>query len=77
MSINWDPKMQSSIRKRNCVKFARNFTIAALGALALATMTACAPEVGSEKWCAQMKEKPKKDWTAQEAADYTKHCVFE
>jgi len=23
-----------------------------------------------------MKEKPKKDWTASEAADYTKHCVF-
>ena len=37
---------------------------------------ACAPEVGSEKWCAQMKEKPKGDWTATEAKDYTKHCLF-
>jgi len=24
-----------------------------------------------------MKEKPKSDWTASEAGDYAKHCVFE
>lgn len=36
----------------------------------------CSPEVGSDEWCKDMKEKPKKDWTASEAADYTKHCVF-
>jgi hypothetical protein len=39
-------------------------------------LTACEPEVGSEKWCAKMKEKPKGDWTATEAGDYTKHCIF-
>ncbi|WP_448563523.1 DUF3012 domain-containing protein [Thalassotalea ganghwensis] len=39
-------------------------------------LTACSPEVGSEKWCEKLKEKPKGDWTANEAADYTKHCVF-
>jgi len=44
---------------------------------AAASLSACAPEVGSDKWCAKMKEKPKKDWTAQEAGDYAKHCVFE
>ena len=44
--------------------------------IALNLLTACSPEVGSEKWCAQMKEKPKGDWTANEAADYTKHCLF-
>ncbi len=38
--------------------------------------TACAPEVGSEDWCKQLKEKPKGDWTATEAKDYTKHCIF-
>jgi len=59
------------------VKLAKSISIATLLTIALTTMTACAPEVGSEKWCAKMKEKPKKDWTAQEAADYTKHCVFE
>lgn len=42
----------------------------------LIILTACAPEVGSDKWCAQMKDKPKGDWTANEAADYTKHCLF-
>jgi len=36
----------------------------------------CSPEVGSEAWCKQMKEKPKADWTANEAAEYAKSCVF-
>ena len=36
----------------------------------------CSPEVGSDEWCKDMKEKPKKDWTASEVADYTKHCIF-
>lgn len=44
--------------------------------MALLTLSACAPEVGSEKWCAQTKEKPKGDWTVNEATDYTKHCLF-
>ncbi|MFD2166465.1 DUF3012 domain-containing protein [Thalassotalea euphylliae] len=44
--------------------------------MAVFTLAACAPEVGSEKWCAAMKEKPKGDWTANEASDYAKHCVF-
>ncbi|NKF49225.1 DUF3012 domain-containing protein [Shewanella sp. WXL01] len=39
-------------------------------------LAACAPEVGSEAWCKDMKEKPKGDWTANEAADFAKHCVF-
>ncbi len=44
--------------------------------ISLLLLSACAPEVGSEKWCAQMKEKPKGDWTANEVADFTKHCLF-
>ena len=40
------------------------------------SLTACAPEVGSEKWCAQMKEQPKGDWTVNEAGEYAKNCVF-
>lgn len=39
-------------------------------------LTACSPEVGSEEWCADMKEKPKGDWTANEAADFAKHCIL-
>ena len=39
-------------------------------------LAGCAPEVGSEKWCAAMKEKPKGEWTANEAGEFTKHCLF-
>ncbi len=38
--------------------------------------SACTPEVGSEKWCEMMKEKPKGEWTANETGSYTKHCLF-
>lgn len=40
-------------------------------------LAACAPEVGSARWCEQMDEKEKGDWTANEATDYLKHCIFE
>ena len=36
----------------------------------------CSAEVGSKEWCADLKEKPKGDWTANEATDFTKHCIF-
>ncbi len=36
----------------------------------------CAPEVGSERWCENLKEKPKGDWTANEATAYARHCLF-
>lgn len=45
--------------------------------LAFTGLAACAPEVGSAKWCKQMKEKPKGDWTANEAKDYLKSCILE
>ena len=44
--------------------------------LILAGVAGCTPEVGSEKWCTMMAEKPKGDWSANEAADYAKHCIF-
>lgn len=40
------------------------------------TLTACAPEVGSDAWCKKMKETPSGDWSANEATDFAKHCVF-
>lgn len=40
-------------------------------------ITACEPEVGSEAWCENMDETPKGDWTANQAADYARHCLFE
>ncbi|MDH4101098.1 MAG: DUF3012 domain-containing protein, partial [Nitrospirota bacterium] len=42
----------------------------------LAAGVACAPAPGTEAWCNKMKEKPKGEWTANEAADYAKHCVL-
>lgn len=42
----------------------------------LSVVTACSPEVGSDEWCVMMKEKPKGDWTANEAGDYAQHCLL-
>ena len=39
-------------------------------------MAGCSPEVGSEAWCEDMKDKPRKEWSASDAADYAKHCLF-
>ena len=39
-------------------------------------LVGCAPEVGSEAWCQDMKEKPKGDWTANEAKDFAAHCLL-
>lgn len=50
----------------------KKWIMALFACLVLAACT----EVGSEKWCNDLKEKPKGDWTANEAADFTKHCIF-
>ena len=44
--------------------------------VAASWLAACAPEVGSPKWCEAMKEKPRGDWTANEALDFARHCVL-
>lgn len=53
-------------------------TILALSLISFATigLSACSPEVGSKEWCEDMKEKPKGDWTAKEAGEFAKSCVF-
>ena len=45
-------------------------------ALFALSLTACGDRVGSESWCAKMKEKPKGEWTMEETGDYTKYCVL-
>ena len=40
-------------------------------------LSACQPEVGSDKWCEVLKAKDKGDWTMNEAKDFTKHCLFQ
>jgi hypothetical protein len=42
----------------------------------LPAMLACSPEIGSKDWCDSLKKKEKVQWTAQEAADFTKHCIL-
>lgn len=44
--------------------------------LSISVLAACSPEVGSKEWCEDLKAKPKGDWSANEAADFTKHCVL-
>ena len=39
-------------------------------------LAACAPEVGSEKWCEKMAETPKGDWSTNDATAFAKHCVI-
>jgi len=51
-------------------------TALALALFVSAGLAACSPEVGSEAWCQDLKEKPKGDWTANEAADFAKHCIL-
>ena len=46
------------------------------GAVVMFALGGCAPEVGSEKWCQQLKEKPKGEWTLDETKDYAKHCII-
>lgn len=48
---------------------------AAAAALAI-LLAACSPEVGSKEWCADMKAKPKGDWSANEVAAFAKSCVL-
>ena len=51
------------------------FRLAAPVAL-LVLLGACSPEVGSDEWCRDMKQKAKGDWTTNEAADFAKHCIL-
>jgi hypothetical protein len=41
-----------------------------------AWLAACAPEVGSPRWCEAMREKPRGDWTANEALEFARNCVL-
>lgn len=61
--------MKLSNTKQTFTKLAGAFFIVAFA-------SACSPEVGSEKWCENMKEKPKGDWTAEQAKDFAKHCIL-
>lgn len=51
-------------------------TLAVLVLIPLFALQGCSPEIGSEEWCTDMKEKPKGDWTGNEVKDFAKHCIL-
>ena len=42
----------------------------------LLVLLGCAPEVGSDAWCKNLKETPKGDWGANDVGGYAKHCLL-
>jgi len=69
--------MSDTIKRRGPgMKVSRLLRQATLAAAVAANLSACAPEIGSERWCNNLKEKPKGDWSLNEAADFAKHCIF-
>ncbi|UTW45111.1 DUF3012 domain-containing protein [bacterium SCSIO 12696] len=54
----------------------KKLSLIAIFSTTLLFLSGCSPEVGSKAWCEAMKEKPKGDWTANEATDFAKHCIF-
>lgn len=56
------------------MKFRR--VILCLTGFAIITLSGCSPEVGSEAWCKKLEEKPKGEWTANEATEYAKSCLL-
>ena len=46
-----------------------------VGLLVLFSLTSCSPDIGSEKWCNNLFEKPKQEWTRDEVLGLTKHCI--
>jgi hypothetical protein len=53
----------------------KSCSLCLVAALAL-LVSGCAAEIGSERWCADMKGKQPADWTANQAVDYAKHCIL-
>ena len=54
----------------------RIFGVVAIAAVAAAAVYFFFPAVGSERWCDKMQGTAKSDWSANEAADCARHCVF-
>lgn len=54
----------------------KKISLALSAAFAVLVLQGCSPEVGSPEWCVEMKEKPKGDWTANEASEYAKNCIL-
>jgi len=58
------------------MKTVKKTLLSMIGAAFILSLTGCAPEVGSEAWCTDMKAKDKADWTANQTSDFAKNCLF-
>ena len=58
------------------MKRVRKIGFAIMLGVALVSLQGCSPEIGSKEWCAELKEKPKGDWSANEAKEFAKSCLF-
>lgn len=58
------------------MNMAKKYVHMVLSGVFLLMLSACAPEIGSDRWCADMKAKPKADWSANQVADFAKHCIL-
>ena len=54
----------------------KNLMAGSIAILFAVAVAACSPAVGSKEWCDDMKKKNKGEWTANEAADFAKHCIL-
>jgi hypothetical protein len=56
----------------------KKFAKVTLFALFAATMlSACDSGPGAKVWCWYMDQKPKSDWSANDATNYAKRCLFD
>ena len=78
----WQRNADPVGRKRFCrmMKIVRWSKRASLGVFSVMPLVlfsvACSPEVGSDEWCEKMKETPRSDWSATDATEFAKNCVF-
>ena len=54
----------------------KDFRLVLAVALFSLFLAGCEPEVGSDAWCENMVDKSKGDWTANEATEFARSCVF-
>lgn len=50
--------------------------ITLLAIVIMVSLAGCSPEIGSDEWCARMKDKSTGDWTQTETKEYAKNCIF-
>jgi len=54
----------------------KTMSIAITMLFACMLMSSCASKVGSDAWCAKLKDTSKADWSLNDTKNYAKHCVF-